>query len=138
MRCSSPACRSQDVELSDGVEISALKAERDGWSVHGIVEAGYSVEGHCRTCGRIFQVVKRQIPVQFPELACNECDRRAFLQYRVQELKRIAGGFEFTVEIRCSGCRGRKQVTKLLTGLLRAIGIRVGLDGIAVSKGSGT
>lgn len=135
LRCTSPLCRSQDLELADAVEISSLKAEADGWTVHGVVQIDYSVQGQCRTCGRIFEAAKRQIPVQFPDLTCNECDRRAFLQYRVQELKRVAGGFEFTVEIRCSGCRGKKTVTKLLAGLLSTIGIRVGLEGINVKKG---
>ena len=134
-RCTSPLCRSQDLELTDAVEISSLKAEADVWSVHGVVQIDYCVHGRCRTCGRIFEAAKRQIPVQFPELTCNECDRRAFLQYRVQELKRVSGGFEFTVEVRCSGCRGRKNVTKLLTGLLNTIGIRVGLENIDVKKG---
>lgn len=132
--CTSPACRSQDVALADGVEISEMKAEADVWHVHGIVQMEYSIHGECRTCGRLFQVVKRQIPVQFPELACNECERRTFLEYRIQELKRVAGGFEFAVEIRCSGCRGRKRVTKLLKGLLHAIGLNVGLKEIKIQK----
>ena len=138
VRCSSPACRSQDVALEDAVDISELKADADGWSVHGIVHLDYSIDGHCRTCGRLFRVVKRQIPVQFPELTCNECDRRAFLQYRIQQLKRVDGGFEFTVEIRCSGCRGWKKVTQLLSGLLNAIGLTVGVDEIEVAKGTNT
>ena len=133
-QCTSPLCRSQDLELTDTVEISSFKAEADGWSVHGVVQLDYCLHGRCRTCGRIFEAAKRQIPVQFPDLTCNECDRRAFLQYRVQELKRVAGGFEFTVEISCSGCRGRKKVTKLLTGLLDMVGIRVGLDDMNVKR----
>jgi hypothetical protein len=138
VQCSSGACGSPDVELSDGVQIAALKADPAGWTVQGIVDMDYSIRGECQTCGRVFQVVKRQIPVQFPELACNECNRSAFLQYQIQELKRVAEGFEFTVAIRCSGCQGRKNVSKLLTGLLRAVGVTVGLDGIDIRKSAGS
>jgi DNA-directed RNA polymerase subunit RPC12/RpoP len=133
-RCTSPLCRSQDLEFTDVVEISSLKADAVGWIVQGTVEIDYCVHGLCRTCGRIFEAAKRQIPIQFPDLTCNECDRRAFLQYKVQELRRVGGGFEFTVEIRCSGCQGRKKLTKLLTGLLSTIGISIGLDDIHVKK----
>ena len=130
--CESPLCRSQDVDLTDSVEIDSLKAGSEGWQGHGVIHLNYCVHGKCRTCGRIFEAATREIPILFPELTCVTCEKQEYLQYKVRELTRTEDGYEFSVSIRCSHCARTGTLTKMLKGLLHIFSIEVGLTGISI------
>jgi hypothetical protein len=134
VRCSSDLCRSADVELSDAVEIVSLKAGEGGWTGKGSIRLDYSVEGRCLTCGRVFEVLKHAIPLKFPDFACNECGQQAFLKYDVQQLEKVANGYEFGVEIRCGQCHGARTLSRVLTALARTVGIELGPTGLVVRQ----
>jgi hypothetical protein len=135
-RCTSSLCNSPDVELTDSVEVSSLMVEESGWLAHGIVQFSYCVHGRCRTCGRVFEAATRQIPIQFPEITCPKCDRTEHLKYQVQGITKTLEGYEFTVNLKCSGCESTKSLRRILSGLLNMISIEVGLTGISIKKSS--
>jgi hypothetical protein len=133
VRCTSPHCRSEHVVLTEAVRVTSLTAEADGWIAHGTLQVEYDVDGHCQMCGRLFDVARRAIPVQFPDLVCNACGRNSHLEYRVQHLTRVADGYEFAVDVRCAECSGKVTLSRVIRSLLRTVGIDVGLRGIAVT-----
>lgn len=132
VRCESILCRSPDVEVSDSAEITLLTATTDGWLAHGTLWIEYTADGHCRTCGRVLEVARRSIPVQFPDLTCEGCGQNAFLQYSVRSLRKIATGYEFEVLARCTACHGQRTVSHLLSSPLRTASIDVALTGMKV------
>ena len=134
--CSSPLCLARDVALTDAVRIESLKTDADGWVGHGTIHLDYCVHGRCRTCGRVFEAARTQIPVLLPELRCSTCDKQDYLRFKVQELVRTEDGYQFGVSIRCSHCANVGTVTKILKGLLSAISIDVGLTGISIKAGA--
>ena len=133
VRCTSPHCRSEHVVLTEAVRVTSLTAEADGWIAHGTLQVEYDVDGHCQMCGRLFDVARRAIPVQFPDLVCHACGRNSHLEYRVQHLIQVAGGYEFAVDVRCAECSGKVTLSRVIRSLLRTVGIDVGLRGIAVT-----
>ena len=134
VQCSSALCRSEQVDLTDIVEITGLRDEGDRWVGRGVVQIAYAVNGVCQTCGRIFEVVKGAIPLQFPDLTCNECGQHATLQYKVKDLTRVANGYEFAVEVRCGECSGQLTFSRVLTSLLGIAGIDVEKMGFTVRQ----
>jgi DNA-directed RNA polymerase subunit RPC12/RpoP len=138
VQCSSQTCRSNDVRLTElPVEIASVdEVAGGGWIAKGRVQVQYSVDGRCLTCGRIFDVVRRAIPMEFADLACNECGERGYLEYRPTGFHKVDGGYEFGVDIRCSDCQGRRTVSRVLRSMLRVVGIDVGRSGIKVRETS--
>ena len=132
--CSSPTCRSSDVELTDAVRIDSVEEDAEGWSSRGVIQLEYCVHGRCRTCGRIFEAAKTRIPILLPELACATCQKADYLRYRVDALTRDAGGWRFSVAIRCTYCNDAGVLTKVLQGLLNVIGIDIGREGIRTTQ----
>lgn len=138
LQCTSPVCKSPDIDLTDSVDISSLNLEGDVWRAQGTVYIGYCVHGRCRTCGRLFEAARKSIPIQFPELTCPQCDKSEFLQYKIEGLSRVDDGFEFVATVRCSGCRAVATMKKFFTGLLNAISIEIGLTGITLKRSAAT
>jgi hypothetical protein len=138
VRCDSAMCRSQDVQLTESpVEISSVEQSADGgWMVHGRVHVHYSIRGECLTCGRIFDVVRRAIPMQFSDLTCSECSESSHLEYRPTGFRKVDGAYEFGVVIRCSECQGTRTLSRVVRSLLRTAGIEVGRTGIKVHEGA--
>lgn len=132
--CSSPTCRSSDVELTDAVRIDSVEEDAEGWSSRGVIQLEYCVHGRCRTCGRIFEAAKTRIPILLPELACVTCQKADYLRYRVDALTRDAGGWRFSVAIRCTYCNDAGVLTKVLQGLLNIVGIDIGREGIRTTQ----
>jgi hypothetical protein len=135
MQCS---CGSNDLDFTDAVEISSLNIEGSEWRARGIVHIAYCVHGHCITCGRVFEAAKRQIPITFPELICPQCEKPDFLQFKVQGVTKVEEGFEFVVAVRCTHCNIMNILRRILTGLISAVGIEIGLTGISISVKKGT
>ena len=136
VRCTSPHCQSDHVALTEAVRITSLTAKADGWIASGTLDVEYDVDGRCETCGRVFDVARRAIPVQFPDLVCNACGKNSHLEYRVQHLTRVADGYEFAVDIRCAECSGEVTFSRVIRSLLQTVGIDVGARGIAVTAGA--
>ena len=139
VQCDSPLCRSPDVQLSEPpVLISSVEQAADGgWIARGRVQVEYSITGHCLTCGRLFEVARRAIPMQFADLPCTECGEHTHLEYRPTGFQKVDGGYEFGVEIRCSECKGTRTVSRVLRSLLRTVGIDIGRSGIKVTQAAG-
>ena len=139
VQCSSAACQSADVRLTElPVVIESLEqADRGGWIARGRVVAQYSIKGECLTCGRIFDVARRAIPMQFSDLPCRECGEQSHLEYRPTGFRMVDGAYEFAVEIRCSECAGTMTLSRLMRSLLRTTGIEVGAKGIKVQQPAG-
>jgi hypothetical protein len=134
VRCNSDRCRSNDVDLEDTVQVTGLRQEGDRWIAKGIVQIDYSVEGHCRTCGRIFEVAKGAIPLKFPDLVCHDCGQNAYLEYNVKDLTQVPNGYEFSVEVRCGHCSRSLTFSRVLTSLVRTAAIELGLTGLKVTR----
>jgi hypothetical protein len=135
LQCSSPACRSRDVETSDLVDVRAISAGEDGWTAAGEVKIRYCKHGRCRTCGQVFDIIAREIPLQLPSLKCKDCNSRKGLRYSVNALQKGDEAFEFTVDIACPDCPSRRRLTRVLKNLWRTFRIKVSLPGIEVETG---
>jgi hypothetical protein len=136
VQCSSAACQSPDVRLTElPVVIESLQQDdRGGWIAHGRIVAQYSITGECLTCGRIFDVARRAIPMQFSDLTCGECSESSHLEYRPTGFRKVDGAYEFGVMIRCSECQGTRTLSRVVRSLLRTVGIEVGRAGIKVHE----
>lgn len=136
VHCNSAACQSAHVRLTElPVVIESIEqADQGGWIAHGQVRVQHSIVGECLTCGRIFDVVKRAIPLQFSDLPCRQCGEQSHLEYHPTGFRMVDGAYEFGVEIRCSECAGTRTLTRSLPSLLRTTGIEVGLRGIKVQE----
>jgi hypothetical protein len=136
VECESALCKSKEVRLTESpVEISSVEqVVEGGWIVHGRVHVEYSIRGECLTCGRIFDVVRRAIPMQFSDLTCSECSESSHLEYRPTGFRKVDGAYEFGVMIRCSECQGTRTLSRVVRSLLRTVGIEVGRAGIKVHE----
>ena len=130
--CESGRCRSADVEVSDHAEVTELASTAEGWLAQGHVNIEYEANGRCRTCGRIFTIARRSIPVQFPDLSCAECGQSARLQYRVLALEKTATGYRFEVLASCASCQGQRRMSQSLPSLTRTSSIDVSAAGMRV------
>ncbi|MES4793284.1 MAG: hypothetical protein C4321_10180 [Chloroflexota bacterium] len=119
----SPLCQSADVDVAQAAQVTELKAGEDGWHAEGKVQIEYCVHGKCRTCGRVFEVAQRVVPIQFPTLTCPPCDSKDLL------LEQKGNGFHFVVEVEYEHCQRRAVFSRLLRNLVSALSIEVSPPG---------
>src|SRR4051812_42158458 len=78
-----PACGRAEVDTTDAVEVQAFEADDDRWVLTGRMQLRYCVHGRCRNCGNAYDIVSKDIPVQYSSLPCPRCDKRDHLACKV-------------------------------------------------------
>jgi hypothetical protein len=120
------------------VDISSIESTPAGWVAAGAARIERCEHGYCRTCGRVFELARREIPLQYPSLTCTTCDRQGRVEFHVTAIRRGEDEIEFQARGECQECRGRKSFTKVLRGLLDVLSIELGPGGITVKKAAGS
>lgn len=131
-----PSCGLQDVRAREAVELTHFEPQDDAWDVLGKANVVQCIHGHCANCGAIFDVAQREIPVQYPSIACFRCGTKRLLRYRVKLLDRTDGVFTFVARVECRRCGAFKVVRRLLAGIGRIKRVKVGWTGIEIERSS--
>jgi hypothetical protein len=104
------------------------------------IEHGVETTGHvaCPRCGMAIKAVRREIEVAASTFECPTCHRSDTLEYKIESVAPrtadLKDGFTFDVTVTCRSCPHKKSFKSVLKAILDVIKIRVGPDGVEVSK----
>lgn len=134
MQC--PSCGLDDVRAREAVVLTKFTAGEDSWEVEGKAKVVQCIHGHCANCGTIFDVARREIPVQYPSLPCPQCAFKWF-RYRVRSLEQTNGSFAFVAHVECRTCGFTRNLRRILSKVGGIRRLTIGLTGVEVERGDG-
>jgi hypothetical protein len=139
IQCTSPLCGAPDAETTEGIEVRSFAGSGEGWAVEGTVHLAYCVHGKCRNCGRVFDVVRKDIPVQYASLIYQNCGNSDHIRCDVQQIQLEGDRYVFSAVVRCTSCDRRRTLKKILRNLLEMVRIDLAWGAAKVTfKGKGT
>jgi predicted nucleic-acid-binding Zn-ribbon protein len=111
-------------------------ATGEGWQKIDNVE--YRKES-CPGCGGIYTEILQKIPILTKAFKCPSCGEEEKMTHAIKHLYLKEDQihkleFNFEVEIKCTKCKRKRILGQLLSGLLKALKIEIGLTGIKVTK----
>ena len=104
------------------------------------IEHGVETTGHvyCRMCGMAIKTVRREIEVAASTFECPTCHHSDTLKYQIESVTPRTGdlkdGFTFDVKVTCGSCPHKKSFKSIIKAVLDVAKVRVGPDGVEVSK----
>jgi len=104
------------------------------------IEHGIETTGHveCPRCGVAIQTVRHEIELAASTFECPTCHRTETLRYDIESVTPRTGdlkdGFTFDVKVTCDRCTHKKSFKSVIKSILGVVTLRVGPDGVEVSK----
>jgi len=103
---------------------------------HGIISKGVV---KCPRCGDAIRTVQHEIEVAASTFKCPTCHLSDTLEYQIENVEPKAGhdlkkGFTFEVKVTCKKCTHKESFKKIIEAILNVIKLKVGPDGVEVSK----
>ena len=132
MQC--PSCGLHDVMIRENVVFTGFAASEDVWEVEGRASIIQCIHGHCANCGSIFDVARRQIPIQYPSLSCPKCGIKRLLRYRLKSVVQQNGAFRFVARVECRTCGLAKVAKKALGHVGRIKRLKVSWVGVEIER----
>jgi hypothetical protein len=105
-----------------------------------VIEYGVETTGHvsCPKCGMTIKTVRREIEVAASTFECPTCHRSDTLKYEIESVtprtSDLHDGFTFDVKVTCRKCPHKTSFKSVIKAVLDVAKIRVGPDGVEVSK----
>lgn len=132
-----PSCGSDHVLVEETVALSSVRAAGDTrWDVEGAIKITHCIHGHCLSCGKMFEIIRRDIPVLYPSITCPTCESSAYMKLRIKELELFDETYQFTGTLECEECGSRltAKLRKIIKELWKVTKIKISLTGVEVEK----
>jgi hypothetical protein len=129
-----PYCDIYNVaEAEYRIQISSMESAEDSWIAQG---KGVLVmtTGECFLCGAMYEAIMKAIPIDCQPFRCPKCNELEHLEYKISKIDVKDWSFEFKVEIRCTRCRNKTSMKKIIKQILAILKIEIGSSGITVKS----
>ena len=104
------------------VEIKYVEKGIGSWAVGGL--------GMCAGCGTVVKMITKYLPVEFPTLPCPTCSQIVEYSFAIESVHLEEGAFAFNATATCPQCNKSSTLSKIIRGLQRIKGIKVGPLGV--------
>lgn len=108
------------------VEIKDVEKEVEGWAVSGAA--------FCEDCGQAFYQVFDHLRIEFPAIPCPACEQIVEYSFKIERVRMEEEGFLFRATATCPQCHKVSIFGKIIKGLRRITGIKVGPVGIELKS----
>jgi DNA-directed RNA polymerase subunit RPC12/RpoP len=109
------------------VKIEYAESGKGSWTTGGV--------GCCDKCGRTFRLVTNRLPVEFATVPCPSCGKIVKYHITIDSVQLKEGEFRFKATVTCPHCQKVAVFDKIIKGLRRIKGIKVGPLGVELATG---
>jgi DNA-directed RNA polymerase subunit M/transcription elongation factor TFIIS len=131
------SCGSSFVLVRETVAVSSVKDASDtSWNVEGAITLTHCIHGACINCGKVFEIVRRDIPIRYSSYTCPKCESSAYMMLRIKEGSYSNETFQFIGILECKECGNQlsTKFRKAIKKLWQVTKIKISLTGIEVEK----
>ena len=125
-------CGLDDVERYESIVVEKFEAFDAGWAIGGNIKLQYCAHNKCRNCGSMFDDIRNAIPVNYPDMKCQDCGSVEHLKCRIKNLNKEKQNFTFQAVVQCKNCGTSKPLQRALKSLWSVIAVTVTLGGISL------
>ena len=112
------------------INVISLTLDQKDWIVSGKGSFPENIE--CMWCGRIYEAVKKIVPIQVDTITCNTCGSGKNLKFNVTNLVKDRNSFEFIAIVSCEKCKKTETLKNIFSKLLSRIKIEYRVAGISI------